>query len=47
LVVKKEHIKSPEIQTMMNVINSAAFRQEFGNIGGYDTTGMGKIIAEI
>jgi len=47
LVIKKEHIKSSEIQTMMNIINSAAFRQEFGNIGGYDTSDMGKIIAEI
>ena len=47
LVVRKEHVNSPEIRTMMNIINSAAFKQDFGNIGGYDTTGMGKIIAEI
>ena len=47
LVVKREHLKSPEIQTMMNIINSAAFKQEFGNIGGYDTVDMGKIIAEV
>jgi putative molybdopterin biosynthesis protein len=47
LVVKKEHIDTPEVQTMMDIINSAAFKQEFGNIGGYDTNDMGKIIAEI
>jgi putative molybdopterin biosynthesis protein len=47
LVVKKEHINSHEIRTMMNIINSSAFKQEFANIGGYDTSGMGKIIAEI
>jgi len=47
LVVKKEHIDSHEIRTMMNIINSASFKQEFANIGGYDTSGMGKIIAEI
>jgi len=47
LVVKKEHINTSEIQTMMNIISSAAFKQEFGNIGGYDTLDMGKIIAEI
>jgi len=47
LVVKKEHIKSHEVNTMMNIINSAAFKQEFVNIGGYDTSGIGKIIAEI
>jgi putative molybdopterin biosynthesis protein len=47
LVVKKEYMQSPEIQTMMKIINSAAFKQEFSNIGGYDTTDMGKIVAEI
>jgi putative molybdopterin biosynthesis protein len=47
LVIKKEHIKSHEIQTMMNIINSAVFKQEFGSIGGYDTSDMGKIIAEV
>jgi putative molybdopterin biosynthesis protein len=47
LVVKKEHIDSPEVRTMMDIISSAAFKQEFGNIGGYDTIDMGKIIAEI
>jgi putative molybdopterin biosynthesis protein len=47
LVIKKEHINSLEVRTMMNIINSAAFKQEFGNIGGYDTIDMGKIIAEM
>jgi putative molybdopterin biosynthesis protein len=47
LVVKKEHINSHEVNAMMNIINSAAFKQEFANIGGYDTSGIGKIIAEI
>jgi len=47
LVVKKEYIDSHEVSTMMNIINSAAFKQEFANIGGYDTSGMGNIIAEI
>ena len=47
LVIKKEHLKSPEIQTMLNIINSTAFKQEFANIGGYDTADMGKIIAEV
>lgn len=47
LVVKKEHMFSPDIQTMIRIINSEAFKQEFNHIGGYDTTEMGKIIAEI
>jgi putative molybdopterin biosynthesis protein len=47
LVVKKEHFDSPEVKTMRDIISSSVFKQEFGNIGGYDTAGMGKIIAEI
>ena len=46
-VLKKEHMQSHEIQTMLSIIKSAAFKQEFSNIGGYDTTDMGKIVAEI
>ena len=47
LIIKKEIMQSPEIQTMMGIINSAAFNREFSAIGGYDTTDMGKIAAEI
>ncbi|RNC29425.1 MAG: hypothetical protein AWM53_00423 [Candidatus Dichloromethanomonas elyunquensis] len=47
LVVKKEDFQSPEVQTMLNIIRSAAFKNEFSNIGGYDTNDMGKIVAEI
>ncbi len=47
LVVKKEDFQTLEIQTMLNIIRSAAFKNEFGNIGGYDTSDMGKIVAEI
>lgn len=47
LVVKKENFQTPEIQTMLNIIRSSAFKNEFANIGGYDTSDMGKIVAEI
>jgi putative molybdopterin biosynthesis protein len=47
LVVKKEDFQTFEIQTMLNIIRSVAFKNEFSNIGGYDTSDMGKIIAEI
>ena len=46
LVLKKEDLTSPEVQTMLKIIRSDAFRNEFGNIGGYDTSDMGKIVAE-
>jgi len=46
LVVKKEDFQTFEIQTMLNIIRSTAFKSEFGNIGGYDISDMGKIVAE-
>lgn len=47
LIVKKEDLNTPEIQTLLKIIRSNAFQNEFKNIGGYDTSNMGKIIAEI
>lgn len=47
LVFKKEDMQKREIQTMLNIIQSAAFKNEFAHIGGYDTTDMGKIVAEL
>lgn len=46
LVVKKEDFQSMEIQTMLKIIRSAAFKNEFSHVGGYDTSDMGKIVAE-
>ena len=46
LVVKKELWNSDAVQTMMKIIRTEEFRQEFSNIGGYDTAGMGEIVAE-
>lgn len=46
LVIRKEDMNTSEIQTLLKIIRSDAFRNEFGNIGGYDTKDMGKIIAE-
>jgi len=46
LVLRKEDLNTSEIQTMLTIIRSDAFRNEFGNIGGYDTSDMGKIVAE-
>lgn len=46
LVIRKEEMNTTEIQTLLKIIRSDAFRNEFGNIGGYDTKDMGNIIAE-
>jgi putative molybdopterin biosynthesis protein len=47
LVIRKEDMHSPEMQTLLNIIQSAAFKNEFYQIGGYDTSDMGKIVAEL
>lgn len=47
IVIRREDLNTPEIQTMLNIIRSEAFRTEFASIGGYDTTEMGTIVAKI
>jgi len=47
LVVKKDAFNTPEITNMLSIIRSTEFRKEFGNIGGYDTSEMGTIVAEL
>ncbi len=46
LVVKRERFDAPEIQTMLEILRSEKFQNEFKNIGGYDISDMGKIIHE-
>lgn len=47
IVIRREDLNTPEIQTMLNIIGSEAFRNEFASIGGYDTSEMGNVVAEI
>ena len=44
LVIKKEDLHTKEIETLLKIIRSDAFRSEFEHIGGYDTSEMGRII---
>ena len=46
IVVKKERLESPEMSTMLKILRSEGFQNEFKGIGGYDVSDMGKIIAE-
>jgi putative molybdopterin biosynthesis protein len=46
LVVKTEHVERPEIRTMLDILRSAKFQNEFKSIGGYDISDMGKVVAE-
>ena len=46
LVVKKEDFDAPEVTTMLKILRSEKFQNEFKNIGGYDISDMGKVVAE-
>lgn len=46
IVVKKEHVETPEIATMLRILRSERFQNEFKGIGGYDISDMGKVMAE-
>ncbi|WP_246659916.1 MULTISPECIES: substrate-binding domain-containing protein [Methylosinus] len=46
IVVKKEQLETHEIATMLKILRSDRFRNEFENIGGYDIRDIGKIVAE-
>lgn len=47
LIIKKEDLNTHEVSTMLRIIRSTTFKKEFGNIGGYDISDIGKIVAEI
>ncbi len=47
LVIRKEDFHTNEIETLLKIIRSEAFKNEFGHIGGYDTSEIGKVVAEI
>jgi len=46
IVIKKEHFDQPEVVTMLKILRSDKFQNEFKNIGGYDIIDIGKIMAE-
>jgi putative molybdopterin biosynthesis protein len=46
LVFHKEDMNTREIETMLKIIRSDGFKNEFGHIGGYDISEMGQIVSE-
>ena len=46
LVFRREDEDNYEIHALLNIIRSQTFREEFSQIGGYDTTAMGKVVVE-
>lgn len=47
LVIPKDVIYEPQLQAILQILNSASFQSELVGIGGYDIHDTGKIIAEI
>jgi molybdopterin molybdotransferase/putative molybdopterin biosynthesis protein len=41
LVVRKEHLKTPGVQALFDVINRLSFRQQLNSVSGYDTAATG------
>jgi len=46
LVIKKEDLQTQQMQTMLSILRSEDFKEEFRAIGGYDISEMGHIVAE-
>ena len=46
LVIKTGHMDRPEVQTMLDILRSDTFRNEFQSIGGYDLTDIGRVMHE-
>jgi putative molybdopterin biosynthesis protein len=46
LVVKQEHVETPEVAAMLKILRSERFQNEFKQIGGYDISDIGKVMAE-
>lgn len=47
MIIKKEMMNWPEIQTMLQVLASKEYRKEIAAISGNDYSDMGKIVAEV
>ena len=45
LVVRRSDFETRPIQAMMSILESGIMRDEFAGLGGYDTTGMGRIVS--
>ncbi|VBB09567.1 Hypothetical protein LUCI_4862 [Lucifera butyrica] len=47
LVMLRQNFIKPEFEVLMSILRSAEFRREVDGMGGYDTSRMGEIIAEV
>jgi putative molybdopterin biosynthesis protein len=47
LVIPREHYESPLLQPLLEIMRSADFRARVEGLGGYDTSEMGRTVAEL
>lgn len=47
MVIKKEDLEKPFGRAILGLLSSEEFREEVTGMGGYDTSRMGEVIAEI
>lgn len=47
LVIKKEDMDKPQIQAVIEILQSGAFKKEIQGLGDYELTETGKIVAEV
>ena len=47
LVIPREHFESELLKPLLALIEDAEFRREVDSLGGYDTSRMGEVVAEI
>lgn len=47
LVIKKDALETPAIQTLLKILNAPAFRKEIAHFSGNDYRHLGKIIREV
>ncbi|MBP2643789.1 MAG: superfamily domain protein [Firmicutes bacterium] len=46
-IMLRQDIDKPEFRTLMSILRSNDFRREVDGMGGYDTSRMGEIVAEV
>ena len=47
LVIPSEHYESEPVQFVLEIIRGDSFRAEVDALGGYDTSSMGDVVAEL
>ena len=47
LVIPHEHYETEQVQFVLSIIRDGTFRAEVNALGGYDTSAMGQVVAEL